>query len=88
MAANKQLTLFPKLLTEREVANRLRITVSTLQRWRVEGSPIPFHKIGATVRYKETDVFRYLDTTTRDAAAGDGNKGLGDHRPHAARSRR
>ncbi len=57
------------LMTEQEVATRLQLSVKTLQRWRLQGSPIPYRKISAAVRYHPDDVESYLAATRRSSTS-------------------
>lgn len=52
-----------RALTEAEVADRLRISLRTLQRWRQTNSaPIrTMRGMGKLVRYSEADLNRYLE---------------------------
>ena len=43
-------------LTPGELAERLRIPVGTLKRWRTTGTGPRFLRVGRHVRYRETDV--------------------------------
>jgi predicted site-specific integrase-resolvase len=52
---------FPKLLTEREVADRLGIAVTTLRRWRWARRGPTWLKIGSAVRYEPTDLERFIE---------------------------
>lgn len=46
-------------LTERQLAQRWGVSVKTLQANRLKGSPPPFVKIGAAVRYAIADIAAY-----------------------------
>lgn len=48
------------LLTERNVAELLRVSVKTLQGQRWQKVGIPYLKIGRSVRYRSEDVEQYL----------------------------
>ncbi len=48
-------------LTERQLAERLGISVRTLQAQRQRGGGIPFVKLGRSVRYASSDVEQYLE---------------------------
>ena len=47
--------------TERQLAERLGISVRTLQAQRQRGGGIPFVKLGRAVRYARSDVEQYLE---------------------------
>lgn len=50
-----------QLLCEKEVAALLNCSVFKLQRDRRVGSPIPFKKVGRSVKYSLADVESYLE---------------------------
>ena len=52
------------LLTEKEVQEYYKINVNTLQRNRSEGLGLPYVKLGRLVRYKVSDIEKYLDANT------------------------
>lgn len=58
----------PKLLTEKEVSELLRVSVPTLQTWRHRppADPLPFTKIGGKVYYREDKINKWLDRHTFD----------------------
>jgi predicted DNA-binding transcriptional regulator AlpA len=45
-----------KFLTENEVAQRTRISLATLRRWRLENRGPLYHKFGSLVRYAEDEL--------------------------------
>ena len=53
------------LLTEIELAAITKKSPRTLQGQRVRGDGIPYVKLGAHVRYRMTDIQRYLDEHTQ-----------------------
>ena len=58
-----------ELLSEKEVENNYKINARTLQRERSMGTGMPYVKLGKRVRYKRSDVEKYIDQHT-----------VGDHR--------
>jgi len=68
-----QLTGLDPLLTETDAAELRRQSVRTLQAERVRGGGCPFVKIGRSVRYRRSDVLRFIEqkivasTTEADA---------------------
>lgn len=50
-----------KMLTEREVAEMLGVTQTTLQRWRRDGGGPPWHKLQRLIRYRLSEVEKYID---------------------------
>jgi predicted DNA-binding transcriptional regulator AlpA len=70
------ITTLSNLLPEKEVAPRLAISLASLRRWRVEGRGPRYLKLGASVRYRVSDVEQWLasrpaggDGVSRDGAA-------------------
>jgi len=49
-----------ELLTTREAAGYLRLAITTLEHWRLEGRGPAFSKMGRQVRYRRADVDRWL----------------------------
>jgi excisionase family DNA binding protein len=49
-----------KLLTPEEVAERLQVTLRTLQRWRTSGTGPAYIKSGRLIRYPEGDLKAWL----------------------------
>ncbi|BBO86621.1 hypothetical protein DSCO28_71870 [Desulfosarcina ovata subsp. sediminis] len=52
-----------KLLTEKQVAERLGFHVQTLRNHRFEGRGVPYCKIGRAVRYDENDVIAFIEAS-------------------------
>ncbi|MCY1128036.1 helix-turn-helix domain-containing protein [Frigidibacter sp. RF13] len=55
------------LLSERELADRWRISTRTLQRWRAERYGPVFIKIGGSIRYQLSDVVAFEEGGRRSA---------------------
>lgn len=53
------------MLNEHEVAKILNLKVSTLRRWRWQQKGPRFAKFGAAVRYRRSDVERYIEAQTQ-----------------------
>ena len=49
-------------LREREVAKMLKVSVSTLQKWRGRGMGPPIYKVGKSVRYREDSLKEWLES--------------------------
>jgi hypothetical protein len=69
------------LLTETDVAERLRVSLASVRRWRLEKRGPAFVKVGACVRYRPEDLESWITSlpTTRGhhPSASDGdNEGL------------
>ncbi len=58
------------LLTETQVAELLQIKPATLKRWRWSGIGPTFCKIGGSVRYKRSELERFIADSTHDAHMG------------------
>jgi hypothetical protein len=48
------------LLSQRDTARRLNVSVRTLERWRVNGGGPPFVKYGRKVGYRDPDLEAWL----------------------------
>ena len=63
-----------RLLTEKEAAALLNCSIHKLQRDRRIGSPIPYLKIGRSVKYRQSDIEAYLEaqrfTSTSEYTGG------------------
>ena len=58
--------MFPRLLTPKETAALLRVAVGTLAVWRsTKRYPLPYLKLGHAVRYRETDIERFMKERAR-----------------------
>jgi hypothetical protein len=49
-----------RLIDDRDLARRIRRARSTLQKDRLAGKGVPFVRVGALVRYRESDVEAYI----------------------------
>jgi excisionase family DNA binding protein len=49
------------------VAELLRLTRNTLEKWRVRGEGPPFVKLGGAVRYRRSDVLAWIEENTKAA---------------------
>jgi predicted DNA-binding transcriptional regulator AlpA len=58
-----------KLLTVQEVAALLHCSVSSLNKWRIEGRGPRFVKIERRVRYRPADVVAYVAASTRTSTS-------------------
>jgi excisionase family DNA binding protein len=50
------------LLTEPEVAQRLRVSLACLRRWRLERRGPRFLKVGSLVRYPSEELDRWIES--------------------------
>lgn len=56
----------PRALTEREVAERLGLSVATLRAWRHRGKGPRFLRLGRSVRYLPSDVDDFVRASAVD----------------------
>jgi len=71
----------PRALTEREVAERLGLSVATLRAWRHRGKVPRFLRLGRSVRYLPSDVDDFVRASavdTRSESSSDGDSELGE----------
>ena len=55
------LTDADELLTARELAAELKVSLRTLERWRAQGIGPVYVRLGRTVRYRRSDVNAWLE---------------------------
>jgi excisionase family DNA binding protein len=55
-------TVMPEWLTTEELADELKVPISTVYKWRHEGTGPKAHRIGRHTRYKRGDLDRWLET--------------------------
>jgi hypothetical protein len=48
-------------LNEKQVAAKLNVKEATLQNWRWRGVGLPYSKFMRSVRYKESDLYKYME---------------------------
>lgn len=53
-----------QLYTPVQVSEMLDISVKTLEKWRWERRNLPYVKLGTAVRYRESDLERWIDDHT------------------------
>ena len=49
------------LISEKEAARLLDVSVHKLQKDRRQGSPLPFVKVGRSVKYRKQDIENYIE---------------------------
>jgi hypothetical protein len=59
----------PPLLTVQETAALLRCSVSSLNKWRVNGLGPRFVRIGSRIRYRAADLAAYVAEQTRNSTS-------------------
>ena len=68
---------FSSLVNEHQAAARLGLSVKTLRRWRWAGHPhLPFHKIGAAVRYDPAEIDAFIEAGRRTSTSDAGQKSV------------
>jgi hypothetical protein len=67
MSAAYDFTHFDQLLTEIEAAQLRKQSVRTLQAERLRGRGCAFVKLGRSVRYRRTDVLRFIESHLRSS---------------------
>jgi predicted site-specific integrase-resolvase len=58
------------LTTEREAAAMLRVSLTSLRRWRANGCGPVFRKMGKSVRYRPADLAEFVSSARRTSIAG------------------
>lgn len=66
MQENITLELNQRLLTEKEVAKILNLSVKTLQTWRHKSKNINYVKIGRSVKYKFSEVQKFINSSSSE----------------------
>ncbi len=70
-----------RLMTEKEVAEVLAVSVKTLQDWRrtgltPRGEGLPFIKMGRSIRYDKADLELFINAMPRVQNTGEADNGL------------
>ena len=55
-----------RYMTEQEAADFLNLSVKTLQKWRYQGSGPVYHKFGKVVRYQQTELDEFANSSRID----------------------
>jgi predicted DNA-binding transcriptional regulator AlpA len=79
-----QASATPRALTEREVANRLGLSVATLRAWRFRGKGPRYLRLGRSVRYLPSDIDAFVRASavdTRRDSSSDASSELKERRP-------
>lgn len=61
-----------ELLTERQAAALLKVSVKSLQGWRSRGGGPPYHKLGRCVRYSVADLEAFVREAVRRSTSDQG----------------
>ena len=62
MQAIRQVEDLPEWSTRAQLSQFIEVSVQTLARWKVEGRGPRVTKIGSAVRYRKSDVLKWLDS--------------------------
>jgi excisionase family DNA binding protein len=54
-----------ELLTQKQLADELQVSLRTLERWRQEGSGPAFIRVGRSPRYRRSDIDAWLERQRR-----------------------
>jgi predicted DNA-binding transcriptional regulator AlpA len=65
------------LLTEKQVAEWLQLSVRSIQAWRGRGGGPAFSKCGRCVRYRASEISRWLDERQRSSTSDPGSSASG-----------
>jgi excisionase family DNA binding protein len=68
------------LLTEPEVADRLRVSLACLRRWRLERRGPRFVKVGSLVRYPAEELDRWIESLPAGGTLHAANAGRNSRR--------
>lgn len=60
-----------EVISEKEVAKWLKLSPITLRNWRNQGKGPPYVKMGRSVRYRVSDIEKFLDEVRIDPEAED-----------------
>ena len=63
-------TIVDPLVTEAEAAGILRVSLTSLRRWRREGCGPVYRKMRRTVRYRPADLAEFVSSARRTSTAG------------------
>jgi predicted site-specific integrase-resolvase len=65
------------LITEGEAAGILRVSLTSLRRWRRQGNGPMYRKLGRTVRYRPNDLSDFVASAGRTSTANTGGTSAG-----------
>ncbi len=57
-----------EFLKTREAAEYVNVKQQTLAKWRMDARHLPFIRVGGQIRYRKSDLDRYLESRTVGAA--------------------
>lgn len=70
----------PELLTIRQLASRLTVSVGCIRAWRLRGEGPPAIRVGTALRWDAREVAAWIDAN-RESQMSDGAAGLGGSKP-------
>jgi hypothetical protein len=65
------------LITEGEAAGILRVSLTSLRRWRRQGNGPIYRKLGRTVRYRPNDLSDFVASAGRSSTSNTGTASAG-----------
>ena len=60
---------FPALLTPKETAAKLKVSLSWLAKARMRGDGPPYISVGRSIRYPETDLIQWMRSQRRSSTS-------------------
>jgi predicted DNA-binding transcriptional regulator AlpA len=67
--SQKGLPVIPVLLTPKETAQRLKVSLSWLAKARLRGDGPPYIKVGRSIRYPEPGLLQWMKSRTRTSTS-------------------
>ena len=67
--SEKAILVLPVLLTPKEAAHRLKLSVSWLAKARMRGDGPPYIRIGRAIRYSEPALLQWMESNTRTSTS-------------------
>ena len=57
-------------LTPKEVSKEFGFSVSTTAKWRMDNKNLPFSKMGKYIRYRKSDIEKFIESNLVDVEVG------------------
>jgi len=68
-SSEKAMVVLPILLTPKEAAHRLKLSVSWLAKARMRGDGPPYIQVGRAIRYTEVALLQWMKSNTRSSTS-------------------